>query len=96
MRLPLDEAVRARALGGCRYTPGVDIAELVDLAEVMRTQGLGPNGGLIYCMDYILKNIDWLLVRRVRVAQSFARSPRDERAVVADATGCASGRLFRV
>ena len=22
--------------------------------------GLGPNGGLLYCMDYLEKNMDWL------------------------------------
>jgi GTPase SAR1 family protein len=28
--------------------------------EVMEELGLGPNGGLIYCMEYLLNNLDWL------------------------------------
>lgn len=26
----------------------------------MENHNLGPNGGLIYCMEYLLVNIDWL------------------------------------
>ncbi|KAK7288476.1 hypothetical protein RIF29_01936 [Crotalaria pallida] len=26
----------------------------------MAEHSLGPNGGLVYCMDYLEKNIDWL------------------------------------
>lgn len=29
----------------------------------MEEHDLGPNGGLVYCMEYIEKNIDWLLER---------------------------------
>lgn len=29
--------------------------------EVMEAHGLGPNGGLVYCMEYIEKNLDWLI-----------------------------------
>jgi GTPase SAR1 family protein len=42
------------------YTPAVDISDLVHLESVMEEFGLGPNGGLVYCMDYLEKNIDWL------------------------------------
>uniref|UniRef100_A0A7S0RHC1 GPN-loop GTPase 2 n=1 Tax=Chlamydomonas leiostraca TaxID=1034604 RepID=A0A7S0RHC1_9CHLO len=43
------------------YTPDIDIADLIDLANVMEELGLGPNGGLVYCMEYLDKNMDWLL-----------------------------------
>lgn len=29
-----------------------DIRELISLEDVMEELGLGPNGGLIYCMEY--------------------------------------------
>ena len=32
----------------------------VTLEDVMDMLKLGPNGGLIYCMEYLEKNIDWL------------------------------------
>ncbi|OWF53989.1 GPN-loop GTPase 2-like [Mizuhopecten yessoensis] len=38
----------------------LDIADLVKLEDVMELLKLGPNGGLIYCMEYLEKNIDWL------------------------------------
>ncbi len=27
----------------------------------MEEHGLGPNGGLVYCMEYLEKNLDWLI-----------------------------------
>lgn len=38
----------------------LDIAELVTLPDVMDSLRLGPNGGLIYCMEYLEANADWL------------------------------------
>lgn len=42
------------------YECAVNIEDLVKLEDVMSQYDLGPNGGLIYCMDYLEKNIDWL------------------------------------
>jgi len=42
------------------YECAVNIEELIKLEDVMSQYGLGPNGGLVYCMDYLEKNIDWL------------------------------------
>ena len=42
------------------YTAAVDVSDLVTLNAVMDEFGLGPNGGLIYCMEYLEKNLDWL------------------------------------
>ncbi|XP_053820533.1 GPN-loop GTPase 2 isoform X3 [Vidua chalybeata] len=38
----------------------LDIGELVTLPDVMASLGLGPNGGLLYCMEYLQANADWL------------------------------------
>lgn len=43
------------------YKADVDISELITLEEVMDTLHLGPNGGLIYCIEYLEKNFDWLI-----------------------------------
>eukprot|EP00466_Bigelowiella_natans_P019802 jgi/Bigna1/39964/e_gw1.37.43.1 len=42
------------------YECDVDVMELVSMAEVMKTMGLGPNGALVFCMEYIEANIEWL------------------------------------
>lgn len=42
------------------YKCTVDISELIALDEVMDCLKLGPNGGLIYCMEFLEKNFDWL------------------------------------
>ncbi|NXH67775.1 GPN2 GTPase, partial [Hydrobates tethys] len=42
------------------YRCAVDIAELITLPDVMENLKLGPNGGLIYCMEYLEANCDWL------------------------------------
>lgn len=50
------------------YEPTIDIRELISLADVMEEMDLGPNGGLVYCFEYVyashasylLNNLDWL------------------------------------
>lgn len=42
------------------YTCAIDIASLITLKDVMDTYGLGPNGGMLYCMEYLEENFDWL------------------------------------
>ena len=38
----------------------VNVQDLISVTEVMEELGLGPNGGLVYCMEYLLENTDWL------------------------------------
>ncbi|CAM8935981.1 unnamed protein product [Rhodiola kirilowii] len=42
------------------YECAINIEHLIKLSDVMTEHSLGPNGGLVYCMDYLEKNIDWL------------------------------------
>ncbi|TFK43603.1 GPN-loop GTPase [Crucibulum laeve] len=42
------------------YEPVIDIKDLVSLEDVMTELGYGPNGGLVYCFEYLLENMDWL------------------------------------
>jgi len=43
-----------------KYNPVIDIADLISIKEVQSELGLGPNGSLIYCLDYLYINIHWL------------------------------------
>ncbi|XP_059161678.1 GPN-loop GTPase 2-like isoform X2 [Physella acuta] len=42
------------------YPCAVDISELISLEDVMTYLHLGPNGGLVYCLEYLEKNVSWL------------------------------------
>lgn len=42
------------------YPCAVNIQDLISLDEVMDSVHLGPNGGLIYCMEYLEANLSWL------------------------------------
>ncbi|KAL7062795.1 hypothetical protein AAHC03_0845 [Spirometra sp. Aus1] len=49
------------------YTCAVDLKDLIRLDEVMQSLHLGPNGGLLYCMEYLYKNRDWLADRLTKL-----------------------------
>lgn len=36
------------------YSPSVDVRDLISLADAMDAEQLGPNGGLVFCMEYIV------------------------------------------
>ncbi|OAA67538.1 putative protein family, ATP binding protein [Cordyceps fumosorosea ARSEF 2679] len=42
------------------HTPDLDIKELISLHDAMEEVGLGPNGGLVYCFEFLMQNLDWL------------------------------------
>ncbi|KAI9782952.1 MAG: ATP binding protein [Geoglossum umbratile] len=42
------------------YEPDLDIKDLISLEDVMEDMGLGPNGGLVYCFEFLLENLDFL------------------------------------
>ncbi|RDX41673.1 hypothetical protein OH76DRAFT_1449409 [Lentinus brumalis] len=42
------------------YPCAIDVASLIKLEDVMNEFGLGPNGGMLYCMEYLEANYDWL------------------------------------
>ncbi|CAG8787965.1 11423_t:CDS:2, partial [Gigaspora rosea] len=42
------------------YECAINMADLITLEAVMEEFKLGPNGGMMYCMEYLEKNIDWL------------------------------------
>lgn len=44
------------------YNPQADIRELIHVDDAMEDVDLkfGPNGGLVFCMEYLLENSEWL------------------------------------
>lgn len=44
------------------YEPFIDIRELIELDDAMEDEELryGPNGGLVFCMEYLIENSIWL------------------------------------
>ena len=42
------------------YEPDLDIRDLISLEDVMEELELGPNGGLLYCFEFLLQNLDFL------------------------------------
>ncbi|CAZ84413.1 unnamed protein product [Tuber melanosporum] len=42
------------------YEPAVDIKDLITLDDAMEEMGLGPNGGLMACFEFLMENLDWL------------------------------------
>lgn len=43
------------------YEPSIDVMKLITVEDVMEHYNLGPNGALMYCMEFLEENFDWLL-----------------------------------
>ena len=43
-----------------QYEPVVDVRTAINVKEIMNKYGYGPNGGLIYCMEQIVADIEWI------------------------------------
>ncbi|KAJ1924240.1 hypothetical protein IWQ60_005343 [Tieghemiomyces parasiticus] len=56
---------------GLPYECQIDIAELITLQDTMESLNLGPNGGMIYCMDYLADNLEWLTERLVEYPDAY-------------------------
>lgn len=42
------------------YPVGLDIRDLVKLEDIMKEDQLGPNGGILYALEELENNFDWL------------------------------------
>jgi GTPase SAR1 family protein len=42
------------------YKADISITNLISLSEVQEKEGLGPNGGIIYAIETLVENFDWL------------------------------------
>jgi GTPase SAR1 family protein len=41
------------------YEPIIDIREAINVPEIMKKYGYGPNGALIYCMEQVVNDFEW-------------------------------------
>lgn len=41
------------------WEPTIDIRDLISLEDVMEELAYGPNGGLVYCFEFLMENLDW-------------------------------------
>lgn len=44
-----------------QYQSDIDIMSLITVEDAMKNLNLGPNGALMYCMEFLETNFDWLL-----------------------------------
>jgi len=42
------------------YTSALDVRDLITLDEVMEAENLGPNGGILYALEELEHNFEWL------------------------------------
>ncbi|RWS13549.1 GPN-loop GTPase 2-like protein [Dinothrombium tinctorium] len=42
------------------YSPAIDVTSLITVEDSMNALHLGPNGALLYCMEYLESNCEWL------------------------------------
>ncbi|KDN53539.1 hypothetical protein K437DRAFT_241728 [Tilletiaria anomala UBC 951] len=42
------------------YDCAIDIRKLITVVDVMKELDLGPNGAMLYCMEYLEENFEWL------------------------------------
>ena len=53
------------------YNASIDISELITVEDVMDYVNLGPNGALIYCIEYLEKRLDWLLDKLTKLTNYY-------------------------
>ncbi|KAF2734958.1 hypothetical protein EJ04DRAFT_391454, partial [Polyplosphaeria fusca] len=42
------------------YTPAIDVRDLITIDEIMEQEDLGPNGGILYALEELEHNFEWL------------------------------------
>lgn len=53
------------------YEAGVDVQELITLQDAMKECKLGPNGAMVYCMEFLEQNAEWLVTKLGEQEASF-------------------------
>ncbi|CAM9475789.1 unnamed protein product, partial [Choristocarpus tenellus] len=56
---------------GLPYEAELDIGDLVSLESVMAEFDLGPNGAMLYCLEYLDKNEDWLVEKLSKLRHKY-------------------------
>ena len=48
----------------CRHSEPIweiDVRDLVNIEDPMHALALGPNGALVYCVEFLRANLNWLI-----------------------------------
>lgn len=71
------------------YPSAISITSLISLSDAMDAHSLGPNGGMLYCLEYLEANMDWLEgeLERVLKEGGWEGDRREEAFVVFDTPG---------
>ena len=60
------------------YECSLNIFDLINIQDVMLNLKLGPNGGLIYCIEFLEENIEWLVENLNKICKSKASDTKHE------------------
>ena len=63
------------------YPCALDVRDLVTLEEVMSEDHLGPNGGILYALEELEENFDWL-EEGLKELEGMRRNWRDKLAMI--------------
>lgn len=71
------------------YPSSISITSLISLSDAMTAHSLGPNGAMLYCLEYLEANIDWLEGELERVLEEggWVGSKREEAFFIFDTPG---------
>eukprot|EP01033_Poteriospumella_lacustris_P010264 gene10264-7287_t len=56
------------------YTATIDVRNFLTLQDVMEKHELGPNGGLVFCMEMLRENLQWLVDEIDRICYAAAEA----------------------
>ncbi|KAK4054369.1 hypothetical protein OIO90_003602 [Microbotryomycetes sp. JL221] len=71
------------------YPSSIGISDLISLQDAMDAHHLGPNGAMLYCLEYLEANIDWLEneLDKVMRAKGWTEDKANDAFVVFDTPG---------
>lgn len=55
------------------YDCSLNVFDLINIQDVMSNCSLGPNGSLIYCMEFLEANMDWLVESLAKITKNIDR-----------------------
>lgn len=73
------------------YPCAVDINRLISVRDVMAELSLGPNAAMLYCIEYLEKNVDWLIAQLDRVMSEQRQGATGQMTVASEQDGGVHG-----
>lgn len=53
------------------YDPAIDVRALVTIEDIMKNDELGPNGSVLYALEEVEHNLDWLQERLQKLGDDY-------------------------